>query len=703
MKPLRSCLILAAFALIARGEEPVEGITFSGRVVEVESKQPIAGAVVVVARSIPGIATEDAPPFVKETTLTTDAEGRFSWTVTPEEIAEPRLQIAIARVMHPDFVARKSSPVPLVSLLRGREFGDQPFFETITLERGMIYKGRIVNPEGNPGADVPYQFGNWRGSNRAENFTNLMVGQTDAEGRFHLRMPETEALTIILTPDEFAPYIHFFGTAERAKHPDVRVPADLGTIQLEPGSVLKGRLLNLQGRPMAGARVVAIGRNNDVQREATTQDDGSFAFAPLRPGNYAIIGEGQRNYMGIDPRGRSMPPSAPVFRPALIYFKKDQAPAPVELRELPTVRVAVRFIDSHGRPARGGPVNLYGMIPGGQAPAQAPGGGFTIRLASEVNKEEPEDPDKRLFWNCLLVPDANGRLVFRAPKGLENAGLYSVPPDETLAYKFRLKPDAPLRLQSFVELGTLDGDHPPIEIISDRSPTVLATVKTEDGLNPVFDVKVFARFNVHGGENGGDFIKQADGRYRSVNLLPDQEYEIYPVAPGFAPNLVERVTLPEGATNELTLILRTTPRPPRVGDPVPPFLVKTLDGPPLGLSDFRGKFLLLHAWVPTFGTGRDDLGRLKTIQKQFADDQRLALLGLCLANGPDDAGRTIKTQNLNWPQAVLRDRLNDPIAIDYGLRYDSGVFLIGPDGRLVARDLKGPQITEELEKALGKE
>ena len=58
----------------------------------------------------------------------------------------------------------------------------------------------------------------------------------------------------------------------------------------------------------------------------------------------------------------------------------------------------------------------------------------------------------------------------------------------------------------------------------------------------------------------------------------------------------------------------------------------------------------------------------------------------------------IRAQRITWPQTVLRDAFNDPIAQDYP---QTGALLIGPDGRVVARDLTGEKIGEAVAKALG--
>ena len=53
-----------------------------------------------------------------------------------------------------------------------------------------------------------------------------------------------------------------------------------------------------------------------------------------------------------------------------------------------------------------------------------------------------------------------------------------------------------------------------------------------------------------------------------------------------------------------------------------------------------------------------------------------------------------------WEQRHVGVERPNPITAALGVRYPPEVMLIGPDGRLVARDLKGPEIKEAVAKAL---
>ncbi len=100
--------------------------------------------------------------------------------------------------------------------------------------------------------------------------------------------------------------------------------------------------------------------------------------------------------------------------------------------------------------------------------------------ASEINSPEPQDTADRTDWSISDQPRADGRMHFLAPKGLREVSLYTSPFDDTIAYKTRLQPNGPLRFWGGGQLGVLDEDRQ-ITVVAYRSPTVIVTVKTEEG------------------------------------------------------------------------------------------------------------------------------------------------------------------------------------------------------------------------------
>jgi hypothetical protein len=701
---LAGLLLIVRPAAVARDDAGSEkGVAFSGRVVDVETRKPVEGASILVVRSIPGVPPHPLPSWVGETMVRTDADGRFRLEFPPDQVAERRISLTL-QIRHPGYIPRKSLGTTLAEVIRGVAKGDRPFFETITLEKGVEYTGQVVTPLGKPAAGVPYQFENWSwGNNRSPHFNNDDEGRTDDEGRFRLRMPKSQALALYVKPPQparasfpFAPYQHFWGTDQPSEHPDVWVPTDLGRIVLSRGVRLSGRMVDIDGRPIAGQTIKAYAVRGRDEHFATTETDGTFSLGPLRPANYLVYGQGQDGFGGVSPDLPALSRPIHVIQPVKVYLREGVLPPPLALREVPTVEVEVRFVDSRGQPAAGSPAKVWGLIPNEQGQADPFGAHVKGHrgVASQINDPEPQDTADRIDWAMQDRPDENGRIVFRAPKGLRESSLDTFPFDETVAYKTRLEENGPLKYWGGGQLGMLDRDRK-ITVVSYRAPTVIATVRTEDG-TVLHDPQVNAGFNRRGGDYGSRFIQQADGRYRSQSLMPDHEYEItaWDREGAYVPRELHRINLPEGGSTELTLVLRKKPKPPEVGKRAPAFAVKALDGRELSLAGLRGKVVLIHFGYPVHGL--EGLPTLKRIHERFGRDERFAMLGLNLGSDPADVERIIKANDVTWPQAVLRDRGADPIVLDYNARPPYPTFLIGPDGKLIATGLQG----EPLEKAV---
>ena len=690
----------------ARGEQAASAaakyvVSFPGRVVDVENGKPIAGASVVVSRVLPGVPASLIPAWAGESNLTTDSDGRFVLSFPPEQVAERRLSISL-RVVHHGYIGRKTSmATPLVEMILGRKGGDLPFFQTLKLARGLEYTGQVVTPGGHPSVSASFEFVHWgEDGNPSDHFVDETKGKTDSEGRFRLRAPKTHQLAIYVTPASHAPFQRFWGLDEPDKEPDLWVPTELGRLTLTPGIPLSGRLLDLHGRPIAGELITAQSVYSRHERLVRTKPDGRFAFPPLRPGNYILIGQGQGCGGGFDANARDLPPQGTVFPPTRVYLKDGIVPAPVTLREMSTVTIETRFVDSAERPTRGSLVGLSGQIPAANNPPAVQEAIFEgDGLSDSINGPEREDKTPQLGWSTQLVADATGRLNVRAPKGLQNVQLFSVPPNESIAIRNRLGAGKPLSFWGGGAIEDLKADLKGVTFVLYDAPMILATVKTEDGESPAVNISINASFTSDGADYGVGFVEQADGRYRSQNMLPGQEYEVSAWATGFVPNEVHRLKLAEGAVTHLSLTVRRQPRTLKVGDFAPPFLVKTIAGEGLALADLRGRFLLLHFWNPGDDNCLPDLARLKAVRARFGKDDRLAMIGFCVVADSAAVTKFIMEKALSWPQVILRDRVADSIVLEYAAAEVPKMFLIGPDGKVVGRDLTGADVEDAVARA----
>jgi RNA polymerase sigma factor (sigma-70 family) len=210
------------------------------------------------------------------------------------------------------------------------------------------------------------------------------------------------------------------------------------------------------------------------------------------------------------------------------------------------------------------------------------------------------------------------------------------------------------------------------------------------------------------------FLIQPDGSFRVEDIIPGEyhlsvqihdDYE-EPQFHGFIVlGKTERtITVPglaggQTRTDEpldLGLIPFELDRGPAVGQVAPEVVARTLDGQPIKLSDFRGKSVLLVFWQSETVLDRADALALKAVASGLGRNDRLVMLGLNADTQGDEAAARAARHGWTWPQAKLGDPVGWEVRQKFAAYQLPSIWLIGPDGRVVARDLRGAAIKEAV-------
>lgn len=134
------------------------------------------------------------------------------------------------------------------------------------------------------------------------------------------------------------------------------------------------------------------------------------------------------------------------------------------------------------------------------------------------------------------------------------------------------------------------------------------------------------------------------------------------------------------------------------GAPAPDFTATTLDGASITLSSLKGKPVLLDFWATWCAPCRMEVPHIKEIHQRFGD--AITIIGLSRDRAKAPLEAYIKDNALPWPQIYLRDIKHTDIADTYQVNAIPSIILIGPDGNILATQLRGAAITTAIEKAL---
>jgi hypothetical protein len=211
--------------------------------------------------------------------------------------------------------------------------------------------------------------------------------KTDAKGRFRLVVTTPGTGVFWVLPEKFVSSLHALKDGKRG---------DLGTFKLQAGLTLRGKVLGVRGKPLAGVQVSTkqAARIDELEglpvgdmssRSAVTNAQGEFVMPPLAAGDYFVH--------AVDREGNKEPA---LFMDRKVVLKKDKA---LEIRAVSHVVLDVQFYDKKGKPAPG-PRESFAIIYG--------------------------DMDNRsTHWTSPLVRlNGKGKMRARVPHGLENTRIH---------------------------------------------------------------------------------------------------------------------------------------------------------------------------------------------------------------------------------------------------------------------------------------
>ena len=299
-----------------------------------------------------------------------------------------------------------------------------------------------------------------------------------------------------------------------------------------------------------------------------------------------------------------------------------------------------------------------------------------------------------------LVLDHNGKGLANLGRGADRVVMYLEKGDLSLTAKDSVK--------NAVFTGSkLNDENKAYKAVTLAPEKDIATINVEYALAPAdkkadqgFNDSLEARFNVaietlHRQQQ--QFINQYPGSYISLLALIEQsgnDIDVATVEPVYK-SLSASVRNTSAGVEFAKAI--DAARVTSVGAMAPVFTQNDVNGKPVNLTDFRGKYVLVDFWASWCGPCRSENPNVVKAYNQYKD-KNFTILGVSLdrPGKKDDWLAAIKADGLVWTQVSDLKFWDNDAAKLYGIKGIPKNYLLDPTGKIIDKNLRGNELNTKL-------
>ncbi|RZS90518.1 TlpA disulfide reductase family protein [Aquimarina brevivitae] len=137
-----------------------------------------------------------------------------------------------------------------------------------------------------------------------------------------------------------------------------------------------------------------------------------------------------------------------------------------------------------------------------------------------------------------------------------------------------------------------------------------------------------------------------------------------------------------------------------VGDKAEDFSAPTPTGNELSLTEAMGKVTIIDFWASWCKPCRMENPNVVNVYNKY-HDKGLNIIGVSLDKKKESWIKAIQDDNLQWNHVSNLQFWQEPIAKAYGVRSIPATFIVNEEGKVIAKNLRGPALEEKIAELLG--